>query len=216
MSEFVLKADKRSVSGSNAVKKLRAENLVPAELYQRDSENLSLQVVEKELEKIINDAGQSAIIQLDVNGEEHNVIIREYQKHPFKNQFLHVDFFGVNMNETLKVTVPVVLLNIDEIYVQPSVLMQFVEEIEIETLPKYIPQQVELDVQELKLGESLTVADIELLKDENITLITDEDTVICTLNEPQEIELDDEVEDVDADSVEVIGEEEDKVEDSEE
>lgn len=208
MSEFVLKAEKRASSGSNAVKKLRAENIVPAELYQRDKENLSLQVVEKELEKIINEAGQSAIIQLDVDGEEHNVLVREYQKHPFKNQFLHVDFLGVNMNEALKVTVPVVLLNRDDIYVQPSVLMQFVEEIEIETLPKFIPQQLELDVQELQLGDSLTVADIEGLKDENITVLTETDTIICTLNEPQEVELDDEVEDVDADSVEVIGEEE--------
>lgn len=207
MSEFLLNAEKRTASGSNAVRKLRAEKIVPAQLYQKDKENLSLQVVEKELDKIINEAGQSAIITLVVDGEQHNVLVKDFQKHPFKNQYVHVDFLGVNMNETLKVSVPVVLLNRDEIYAQPSVLLQHLETVEIEALPKYLPQQVEIDVQQLQIGESILVKDIEALQDKNITILTDVEEAVATLNEPQEVNLDEEVESVDADSVEVIGEE---------
>lgn len=212
MSNYVLNAEKRTSKGSNAVRKLRTENIVPGQLYQRDKENISVQVIEKDLDKIMEEAGQSAIIQLMVDGEEHNVLIRDYQKHPFKNQYLHVDFLGVNMDEELRVTVPIVLLNRDSIYVQPSVLLQHIEEVEIMTLPKYIPHQIEIDVQEMQIGDSILVNEVEQLKDENIEVLTDLEEVVCTLSEPEEVDLDEEVEQVDADSVEVIGEEDDEEE----
>lgn len=216
MSNYVLNAEKRTSKGSNAVRKLRTENIVPGQLYQRDKENISVQVIEKDLDKIMEEAGQSAIIQLMVDGEEHNVLIRDYQKHPFKNQYLHVDFLGVNMDEELRVTVPIVLLNRDSIYAQPSVLLQHIEEVEIMTLPKYIPHQIEIDVQEMQIGDSILVNEVEQLKDENIEVLTDLEEVVCTLSEPEEVDLDEEVEQVDADSVEVIGEEDDEEETEEE
>lgn len=216
MSNYVLNAEKRTSKGSNAVRKLRTENIVPGQLYQRDKKNISVQVIEKDLDKIMEEAGQSAIIQLMVDGEEHNVLIRDYQKHPFKNQYLHVDFLGVNMDEELRVTVPIVLLNRDSIYVQPSVLLQHIEEVEIMTLPKYIPHQIEIDVQEMQIGDSILVNEVEQLKDENIEVLTDLEEVVCTLSEPEEVDLDEEVEQVDADSVEVIGEEDDEEETEEE
>lgn len=216
MSNYVLNAEKRTSKGSNAVRKLRTENIVPGQLYQRDKKNISVQVIEKDLDKIMEEAGQSAIIQLMVDGEEHNVLIRDYQKHPFKNQYIHVDFLGVNMDEELRVTVPIVLLNRDSIYVQPSVLLQHIEEVEIMTLPKYIPHQIEIDVQEMQIGDSILVNEVEQLKDENIEVLTDLEEVVCTLSEPEEVDLDEEVEQVDADSVEVIGEEDDEEETEEE
>lgn len=218
MSEFKLDAELRNSTGSGSSRQLRSENIVPAQLYQRDTENVNLQVVEKDLDKIIQEAGTSTIISLMIDGEEKNVLIREYQKHPFKNQYLHVDFLGVNMDEELRVSIPVVLLNRDSIYVEPSVLIQHLEEIEIETLPKYIPQQLEIDVQNMQYDDSFFVKDLEeIVNNENITVLTDLEEAICTLIEPQEEELDDEVEDVDAADVEVIGEdEEEEAEESEE
>lgn len=210
MSEYILSAQIREVSGSNASKKLRQMELVPAQLYQRGKENLSLQVVEKELDKIVNEAGTSAIIKLVVDGEEHNVLIRDFQKHPYKNLYLHVDFLGVNMNEAIKVTVPVVLLNRDNIRLQPSVLLQQLEEVEIETLPKYIPAQVELDVENMEYNDSLLVKDLDIANDENITILTDLEDVIAVLQEPQEEVIDEDVEDFDPADVEVIGEKEEE------
>lgn len=205
MTDIKLNAQIREAKGSNQAKKLRQENIVPAQLYQKDEENINLQVVEKELDKVLSQAGTSTIITLNIDGEERDVLIKDFQKHPYKNQYLHVDFLGVNMNETLKVSVPVVLLNRDEIYVQPSVLMVQTEEIEIETLPKHIPASVEIDVQNMQYGDTITVADLDLVNDKNVQILTDLEEIIATLSEPQE-EILEEDEEKDPSDVEVIGE----------
>lgn len=210
MSEYILSAQIREASGSNASKKLRQKELVPAELYQRGKENISLQIVEKDLDKIVNEAGTSAIIKLLVDGEEHNVLIRDFQKHPYKNLYLHVDFLGVNMDEAIKVTVPIVLLNRDNVRVQPSVLLQQLEEVEIETLPKHIPSHVELDVENMEYNDSFLVKDLDINNDENITVLTDLEELIVVLQEPQEEVIDEDAEEVDPADVEVIGEKEEE------
>ena len=210
MNELKLNAQLRDVKGTGASRQLRRENIVPAQLYQRDKENVNLQVVAKELDKIIAEAGTSTIISLVIDGEDHKVLIRDYQRHPYKNQYLHVDFLGVNLDEKLRVSVPVVLLNRDDIYVQPSVLMQHLEEIEIEALPMDIPSQAELDVQTMEYDDTFYVKDLELVNDDKIEILTDLEETIVTLTEPEEEDLDEEVEDVDAADVEVIGESEEE------
>lgn len=207
MNTYKLQAEKRVAHGSNANKKIRKEELVPAVLYQKDEENVNLQVVAKDLDKVVAEAGTSAIVTLSFDGTEKKVIIRDYQRHPFKNMFLHVDFLGVNMNETLKVSIPVVLLNRDEVIVQPSVLMQGLNELEIEALPSDIPAQIEFDVQNLQIGDVVTVSELEI--PEGVTVLNDAEEMIASLSEPKE-ELDEEIEDVDAADVEVIGEESDE------
>lgn len=208
MNTYKLQAEKRVAHGSNANKKIRKEELVPAVLYQKDEENVNLQLVAKDLDKVVAEAGTSAIVTLSFDGTEKKVIIRDYQRHPFKNMFLHVDFLGVNMNETLKVSIPVVLLNRDEVIVQPSVLMQGLNELEIEALPSDIPAQIEFDVQNLQIGDVVTVSELEI--PEGVTVLNDAEEMIASLSEPKEEELDEEIEDVDAADVEVIGEESDE------
>lgn len=210
MSEILLKAGLREKTGSNANKKLRREELIPAVLYQKDEENQNLTLVAKEFDKVIAEAGTSTIISLDIEGSQKKVLIRDFQRHPYKNMFIHVDLLGVNMNEKLKVNVPIVLLNRDEIYLQPSVLMQAASEIEIECLPSDIPAQVEIDVQNMQYGDTFTVADLDIVKNEDIQVLTDLEEVICSLQEPREeaVEEDEEGEEVSAADVEVIGEKE--------
>lgn len=124
MNELTLKATVREKVGSNANKKLRKEELIPAVLYQKGKDNQLLTLVAKELDKAIYEAGTSSIITLDIEGTKKKVLIKDFQRHSYKNMYVHVDLLGVNMDEKLKVNVPVVLLNRDEIYLQPSVLMQ--------------------------------------------------------------------------------------------
>lgn len=209
MSEILLKAGLREKTGSNANKRLRREELIPAVLYQKDEENQNLTLVAKEFDKVIAEAGTSTIISLDIEGSKKKVLIRDFQRHPYKNMFMHVDLLGVNMKERLKVNVPIVLLNRDEIYLQPSVLMQAASEIEIECLPSDIPAQVEIDVQNMQYGDTFTVADLDIVKNEDIQVLTDLEEVICSLQEPrEEVVEEDEGEEVSAADVEVIGEKE--------
>lgn len=205
MKKFVLKAELRKETGSNVAKKLRAAQLVPAELYHKGEENLSLQISSKELEKLVVEAGTTSIITIDVEGKQLNALIKDYQRHPFKNMYLHVDFQGVKMDETIKVSVPIVLANRDSIYVQPSVLLQNLEEVEIESLPAHIPQSAEVDVQNMQYNDVFYVKDLDVFKDSNVTVLTDAEEVVCSLTEPREEVINEDVE-FDPNAVEVIGE----------
>lgn len=216
MNELTLQATVRENVGSNANKKLRREDLIPAVLYQRGEENQLLTLVAKDFDKVIFEAGTSSIITLDIEGTKKKVLIKDFQRHSYKNMYVHVDLLGVNMDEKLKVNVPVVLLNRDDIYLQPSVLIQSLNEIEIECLPSDIPQQVEIDVQNMQYGDTFLVKDLDVAKDENITILTDLEEVVCSLQEPREEEELEDTEEVDAADVEVIGEEDDEEEAEEE
>lgn len=216
MSDLVLNAKVRDTIGSGSNKKIRREELVPAVLYQRGEETKNLTVIAKELDKVVQEAGTSSIVTLDMDGTKKKVLIKDFQRHPFKNMYLHADFLGVNMDEKIKVSIPVVLLNRDEIYVQPSVLNQSLTELELECLPGDIPQQAEIDVQNMQYGDTFTVADLDIVKNEDLTILVDLDELVCSLQEPREEVIEEDVEDVDAADVEVIGEDEEKAEESEE
>ncbi|WP_243342470.1 50S ribosomal protein L25 [Anaerococcus sp. AGMB09787] len=186
MAELVLQAQNREANGKNKVNKLRNEELIPGVVYGKDEENINVQFSSRDFEIILRQAGTSTIISLDIDGEKKDVLIKDFQTHSFKNQYLHVDFQAINQNETIRVTVPVVLVGRDDIRVEPSVLVQNIDEIEVECLPKYIPQTAEIEVSDLQLGENKTVADFDIAKDENITILAEEDEVVCSLQEVNE------------------------------
>ncbi len=207
MAEIKLNAEKREAQGKNQVDKLRNAGKIPAVVYQKDQEPISIQVNELEFNRVYGEAGTSILVDLEVAGDKtHTVLIKEAQKHPVRDQYLHVDFHEVNMNEKIKVVVPIILLNRGEIRVQPSVLNQQLEEVEVECLPSNIPSQTEMDVKEMQIGDTLTVADLDIAKDENIDILLDLETPVASLSEPQEQPAEEE-ETVDAADVPEIGQE---------
>ena len=154
-----------------------------------------------------------------MDGENKDVLIKDYQTHPYKNQFLHIDFQAINQNETIRVNVPIVLLGREDLKIDQAVLVQNLDTIDVECLPKYIPQTAEVDITEIEIGDSKTVADLDIFGDENITVLAEEDEVICSLQEANEEELpeDEEAADVDAGDVPTVDEtEEDNEEATEE
>lgn len=206
MAEIVLQAQKREATGKNKVNKLRNEELVPAVIYAKGEENINVQVTSREFEKVLKKAGTSTIITLDFGDEKKDVLIKAYQNHPFKNIFLHVDFQAINQNETIRVQVPVVLVGRDDIRVEPSVLVQNIDVVEVECLPKYIPQTADVEVSDLQIGDNRTVADLDIAKVDDITILLEDDEVICSLQEPSEEEIPEEGEEADAAEVPTVGE----------
>ncbi len=206
MAEIVLQAQKREATGKNKVNKLRNEELVPAVIYAKGEENINVQVTSREFEKVLKKAGTSTIITLDFGDEKKDVLIKAYQNHPFKNIFLHVDFQAINQNETIRVQVPVVLVGRDEIRVEPSVLVQNIDVVEVECLPKYIPQTADVEVSDLQIGDNRTVADLDIAKVDDITVLLEDDEVICSLQEPNEEEIPEEGEEADAAEVPTVDE----------
>lgn len=206
MADLVLNANKREAIGKNKVNKLRAEDIVPGVVYAKNEDNINVQVISKDFDRILRQAGTSTIITLDIDGENKDVLIKEYQTHPYKNQFLHVDFQAINQNETIRVSVPIVLVGRDDIDIAQSVLVQNMDTVEVECLPKYIPQTADVNVTDIQIGDNKTVADLDIFANENITILEEEDEVICSLQEVSEEEISEETEETSAADVPTVGE----------
>ena len=216
MAKIVLQADNREATGKNQVKKLRNEELVPGVIYAKNQENVNVQFTARDFEKVLRQAGTSTIITLDIDGEGKEVLIKDFDSHPYKNQFLHVDFQAIDQNETIRVTVPVVLLNRDDMEVVEGVLVQNLDDVEVECLPKYIPQTADVDVKEMQIGDNKTIADLDIFSNENITILAEEDDVVCSLQEVSEEEIiDEDAEAADAADVPTVDETEEDEEEAE-
>ena len=210
MADIVLKSEKREAVGKNKVNKLRQQAIVPGVVYGKDKENINVQFTSRDFEKVLSQAGTTTIINLDLDGEKLPVLIKDYQMHPFKSQFFHVDFQAINAKEAIRVTVPVYLNGRDDIRVEPSVLVQNIDSVDVECLPMYIPQYAEVVVNDMQIGDSFTVADLDISKDDNITILLEDDEVVCSLQEPQEEVISDDEESEDASEVPTVDETEEK------
>lgn len=199
MTNYKLDMQKRDKVGSNAVRKLRVKELIPGVICGKDFEPINVTVDEKELRKVHLMAGTSSLIDVKVDGEEHTVIIKDVQKHPFKNHYVHVDFKEIKMGEVANFTIPVVLEGRDEIRLQPSVLMQLLDEIEIECLPKNLPNEAAVSVIDMQYGDSFEVKDLDVFKNPDIKVLNDETEAVCSLSEPKEEVIEEDVEEVSAD-----------------
>ena len=210
MADIVLNSEKREAVGKNKVNKLRQQAIVPGVVYAKDKENINVQFTSRDFEKVLSQAGTTTIIDLDIDGEKVPVLIKDYQMHPFKSQFFHVDFQAINAKEAIRVTVPVYLNGRDDIRVEPSVLVQNIDSVDVECLPMYIPQYAEVVVNDMQIGDSFTVADLDIAKDDNITILLEDDEVVCSLQEPQEEVIADDEESEDASEVPTVDETEEK------
>lgn len=200
----------RTETGKNFVDKMRAENKIPGVIYSRGGETIHITVNTSEFARAYRIAGAASLLGLDLDGEQIPAIIKEIQKHPFKNEILHVDFQKINMDEKIRMTIPIVLVNRDSIKVQPSVLMQLLDEVDIECLPGNIPSSIDVDVQDMDLETPIIISDLDIAKDDDITILTNMDDVICTLTVPT---IEEEAEETDED---VDGQESEEANDSEE
>ena len=187
-----LKLNLRDGKGKNKVDKMRRDSMVPGVVYGNNKEPRNVTVIEKELVKIIEEAGTSNIIDVDLDGDSFKVLFKEIQNHPFKNKVLHFDMFEVNMTEKIRVSIPVVLEGRDEIRVQPSILFQHLDEVEIEVLPGDLPSDAIVNVVEMQIGDTYTVADLDIAKNDKIEILTEMDTAVATLSEPKSEEQIDE------------------------
>ncbi len=213
MSKYVLKTQRREAVGKNRVDKLRNEGFIPGVVYHKGAESESVKVSEAEFNKVFAKAGTSTLIDLDLDGNKVTVLIKDVQRHPIRDQFLNIDFQEVQADVKLRVTVPVILNGRDEIRVQPSTLLQLLEEIEVECLPADIPQTAEVDVRDMQIGDVLTVGDLDIAGNDKLSLEFELDEPVASLNEPREEEAPEEEEGaVSAADVPEIGKEEEEEE----
>lgn len=217
MNTIKLNLEKREDLGSAGAKKVRAQGLVPGIFYAKDAEPVAVAAKANELQKVVDVAGTSALVDVNINGEDHKILFKEIQQHPYKNQLLHFDAYGVNLKEKIKLSIPVVLEGRDDIRVQPSVLLQLLEEVEVECLPTNLPSEGVANVADMQIGDTLTVADLDVASIEDIEVLTDLEEAVCALQEPREESVEEEAEGAaDAADVPTVGETESEEEAEEE
>lgn len=214
MAEYKLKAQKREAVGKNKVDKIRQNEQLPAAIFQKGKETENITIDDLEFQMLYQKAGMTSVIDLDIDGAIRPAIIKEIQRHPFKNQIYHVGFQGINMDEKIKIEVPVELLNRDEIRKQPSVLNQQLDTIEVLVLPSNIPDSFSIDVQNMDYDDSFTVKDL-VGDNEDVEVLIDLDEVVCSLSMPREEKEEEEVEETSAADVPVVGKEEKEEADNE-
>lgn len=207
--------NKRDAKGKNKVDKLRANGEIPGVLYSKGNEARMVSGLEKDLLKAYSQEGYSNIFEIELDGETVSVLFKEVQMHHIKNAMVHFDLYEIDMNSEITVEVPVVLEGRDEIRVQPSSLIQVLNEIEVICLPKYLPSEAIVNVAEMQIGDAKTVADLDIYGDENIKIDLEADETVATLVEPtEEEEPEEEAEEVSAE-VPTVSETEEKEEEEE-
>ncbi len=179
-----MKVELRESLGSNKVKKLRDNNLLPGIIYSRGQETIAVEVNTTEFNKIFKEAGSSSIINLDLEGRMIPVIAKTVQRNPMSGEIQHIDFQRLKMDEKIKMNIPIVLLNRDNIKLQPSILLQLLDQIEIECLPSYIPKTADIDVEDIDFTTPRFVKDVDIASMEGITILTNLDEPVCSLTSP--------------------------------
>jgi large subunit ribosomal protein L25 len=165
MAEIVVSAKGRSERGKNAARRLRREGMVPAVIYGGKGENLAVAVDPKALQKVLrSEAGRNTILKLDIAGHgAANAILKSWQVDPIRESFLHADFYRIAMDVAIRVTVPIhVVGEARGVKVDAGILELVVRAIEVECLPGDIPGQIDVEVSDLAINQSLRVSDLQI------------------------------------------------------
>ena len=176
-----LQAEKREERGKNAARRLRASGRIPAVVYGGEKGKATeIAVDPKVLLRILHsESGVNTLIGLEgVGSGDTRVLVKEYQLDPIDHKLLHVDFYQVAMDKAITVTVPIVLKGEAKGVKQQGGIVDFVHrEIDIETLPGDIPENIVVDVSELMLNQGIRVRDI-LTEGAKWKPMTDPDSMI--------------------------------------
>lgn len=192
-----LTARARTASGKGAARQLRRSGQLPAVVYGRRDEAESLALDTHELSRLLSRIhAATTVIDLEVDGgKPRPVLIREIQRHPYRPQLLHVDFFEIRADVKIRVSVPLRLLETPAGVEVGGILQHLRHEIEVECLPNEIPAEFTIDVSELEIGDSLHVSDVDT---GGVEVLDDETVTICTVVPPavEEVEEEEEVEEL--------------------
>ena len=214
-NEYKIELSKRDKITRQNLKQLRKEGNIPGIYYSSSSkDSVPIYITKNDLNLAIKSGAR--IFNIAVGDKKQNVLFKSVQYHPVTDEILHIDLYGIRMDQAITIKVAIDLQG-DAIGVKDEggILNQPLNELEIQCLPSDIPDSIELDISELGMGDSLNAGDIVL--DEKFKLVTNEDSVIISVTQPMKevepiVEADDAEEFMDEYGVE-DGEAEDKADD---
>ncbi len=191
--DFVLHAQSRKDVGKGASRRLRREqDLMPAIVYGGKEEPANISIPHKDMLKATsNEAFYSHIISLEIDGKTEDVIIKDLQRHPAKKRLLHADFLRIVKGQKITVNVPLHFINEEQCHgvkMEGGMILHAATDIEISCLPKDLPEYIEVDMLDVKLGEQVHLSDIKLPEGiESVALShgADHDLPVASISEPR-------------------------------
>ena len=194
--QITLNADLRERTGTNKAREIRnVDGMVPAIVYGDEKETLNIKLKLNELTKASeNELFYTQVLLIKTEGKEEKVVLKELQRDPAKGKFLHADFQRVSRKPKLKVIIPVNFVNEEEcagVKVDGGVVAKAIREIEIMCLAGNIPESIDVDIENLNLGDSIRLTEISLPEGSEIPGLTDEtDQMVVSVNAPKAVEED--------------------------
>lgn len=175
MKHFELKGQLRQVGNKAAIKAIRAQGLVPCNLYGLGLENVLFTVDAKDLRGLTHTPA-SYIVDLVLDGKKYTAVVHELQFHPIEDVCLHVDFLQVNEEKPIAIKVPLNITGHAAGVQAGGKFVKNVRELRISALMKNLPDQLDVDITKLGIGENIIAGD---LKYEDITILNPKSTIIC-------------------------------------
>ena len=190
MKKSQLKVELRDNTGKESSKKFRRGGMIPGVLYSpHDKENLILKVKKDGLSKLLS-AKSHGLIDLEIDDGKKKVsrlaIIKDIQYNSLKKQIVHVDFYGVTLKEKLTLEVDIELIG-EPIGVKDGGILQIeLRKVEIECLPSHMPDSLKVDLSSLKVGENISVGELEI--PEGVEVLTSPDRIVAAVVLPSKTE----------------------------
>lgn len=182
--KILLSAEKRTVLGKQ-VKKLRKQGILPANIFGKDFQSLSVSVSQDDFTKVYHEAGETGVVYVNVGGEEIPTLIKEVQKHPVNDNVLHIDLRKIDLKQKIETEVPLEYVGESPAEKDGAVLMYPVDRVVIEALPTDIPHALEIDLSTLtEIDQTFTIANLP--KSEKYVIIDDPETVLVSVTAHKE------------------------------
>jgi len=181
----VLQAKERKELRHSELKQIRTNGNIPAIIYGTKVDSKPVYVSSADLTKTIRQVGRNGVISLDVDGSKQDVVLTDYQEDSIKREIIHVDFLAVDKSSKINVEVRLVLAGDAAGVKDGGVLQQPLHQLSITSTPDNIPQQIEVDVTNLQVGETLTIADI-LNQGSTFQINHENDEVIASILPPKQ------------------------------
>ena len=194
--EYKLEVEKRTKANKKDLKELRKSGKIPGIYYSYDSKESLPFFIEQ---SVINNALKSDanIFAINVGGKDRTVLFKSVQYHPVTEQMTHIDLYGVNMNKPVIVKVPINLIGTPiGVKEEGGILNQVSQEIEVKCLPGDIPNELDINIDELSIGDTIIAESVKL--DDSLELISSADMLIVSVTVPMKevtTESDEELED---------------------
>jgi large subunit ribosomal protein L25 len=188
MMNIVVKSEKRQGLGTNASRRLRAQGFVPAVLYGESMETTALVLSKKDIVQILRlESGENTIFKVAVEADAYDVMIKELQVDPASDELQHVDLIRISMDKPIRVTVPVDHSGEPIGVKTEGGFIDFVtREVEVECLPRDIPESLGIDIAELHVNQSFKVQAMAVPA--GVKVLTDPNTVLVLISLPHKEE----------------------------